>query len=290
MCVRELCFSVFALLAASVAAMASDAELQRFQGKWEVVELVEDGNVIPENAIADWLPSGGRLEIVDNAIITVTPHDEKKEIKLFSIDAAEYPKGIEIRTRDKREVWGIYRFDADRLVICLVDHEDGTRPDGFSARAGSKRMLLTLRSVGRKVAADTRKPDTKETPEPATPAASPGSPRLASDEEVTKTLRDSVWKYQDANGALIISLQADGRFSTVRESTQMRLFQKVFVKAPISNGEWKIQNGKLWMHVRSSVDPTRVNAELPFTLRVVTEKDMIFVDYVGHVGQAVRVR
>ena len=64
-------------------AMASDAELQRFQGKWEVVELVEDGNVIPENAIADWLPSGGRLEIVDNAIITVSPHDEKKEDQTF---------------------------------------------------------------------------------------------------------------------------------------------------------------------------------------------------------------
>lgn len=175
-------------------------------------------------------------------------------------------------------------------MICLVDHEDGSRPDGFSARTGSTRMLLTLRSVGRKFTADIRRPDTKESPEPAPPVPDAGSARLASDEEVTKLLRDSVWKYQDANGALVISLQADGRFSTVRESTQMRLFQKVFVKAPISSGDWKIQTGKLWMHVRSSVDPTRVNAELPFTLRVVTEKDLIFVDYVGHVGQAVRVR
>lgn len=80
MCVRELCFSILALIATPVLAIASDAELGRFQGKWEVIELVEDGNVIPENAIADWLPSGGRLEIVDNAIITVSAHDEKKEI------------------------------------------------------------------------------------------------------------------------------------------------------------------------------------------------------------------
>ncbi len=100
------------------------------------------------------------------------------------------------------------------------------------------------------------------------------------------------------NGTLSIALpvnhQVDSvynsRFSTSRESTQMRLFQKVFVTAPISSGDWKIQNGKLWLHVRSSVDPTRVNSELPFTLRVVTEKDLIFVDYVGHVGQAVRIR
>lgn len=58
------------------------------------------------------------------------------------------PVGIEIRTKDKPEVWGIYRFDANRLLICLVDHEDGSRPDGFSARNGSKRMLLTLKVIG----------------------------------------------------------------------------------------------------------------------------------------------
>ncbi len=291
--VRTLCLFGLIVCAIPVTTFANDAELDRFQGQWEVIELVEDGNVIPHNAIEDWLPSGGRLEIVDNAIISVSHHDQKKEVKVFSIDAAEYPKGIEIRTRDKREVWGIYRFDDDRLIICLVDHEDGSRPDSFSARAGSKRMLMTLRPVGRKIAADTRKPDKIETPDPplkSSPANTPTAPHQASDEELTKLLRDTVWKYQDAQGALVISLSADGHFSTIRENTQMRLFQKVFVRTPISNGDWTIQKGKLWMHVRSSVDPTRVDTRLPFTLRVVTDKDLIFVDYVGHVAQAVKVK
>ena len=83
MCVRELCFSLLALIATPVVAIASDAEIWRFQGKWEIIELVEDGNVIPENAIADWLPSGGRLEIVDNAVITVSAHDEKRRLRSF---------------------------------------------------------------------------------------------------------------------------------------------------------------------------------------------------------------
>jgi len=289
MSIRDSLFSALTILFMPFAAIASDAELQRFQGQWEVIELVEDGHVIPAHSIADWLPSGGRLEIVDDAIISVSPESDRKEVKLFSIDATQYPKGIEIRTRDRREVWGIYRFDAGRLIVCLVDHEDGNRPDTFSAKEGSRRMLMTLRSVGGKVAADEHKPGKTEKSEPAVPSAEVGSARLASDAELTKMLGDSVWKYKDANGALVITLKADSRFSTSRESTQMRLFQKVFVTAPISSGDWKIQNGKLWLHVRSSVDPTRVNSELPFTLRVVTEKDLIFVDYVGHVSQAVRI-
>lgn len=286
--VRGLVFSLVTVLAIPTLATADEEELRRLQGKWEVIELVEDGHVIPQNAIEDWLPSGGRVEIVDNTIVSVSPHDGKREVKVFTIDPSEFPKGIEIRARDQREAWGIYQFDNDRLVICLVDHEDGMRPDNFSAREGSRRMRMTLKPVGRKVAADTKTTDQKDPSEPST--AQPLSPHLASDQEVTSLLRDSVWRYKDAYGALVISLKGNGTFSTVRESTQMRVFQKVFVRAPISCGDWSVKNGKLWLHVQTSVDPTRVNSKQPFTLRVVTEKDMIFVDSVGHVGQAVRVQ
>ncbi len=54
-------------------------------------------------------------------------------------------------------------------------------------------MLLTLRPVRRKVAADVRRPDSKESSEPALPAASTSSARLASDEELTKLLRDLIF-------------------------------------------------------------------------------------------------
>lgn len=299
---------------------AADAELQRFQGKWEVIELVEDGRVIPAVAIEDWLPSGGRLEIVDNAIISVSPHDGKKEVKIFAIDATQSPRGIEISTRDQREVWGIYRFDQDRLVMCLVDHTDGSRPDEFSARTGSKRLLMTLRPVDSNAVQEARRPELRaqlDLPEPLlaptststplalplpeppltvtpTPAPTPvpgtAAPRLLSDSEVTEMLRGTCWRYCDAYGALLLTLHADGRFATTREYTELLLFQKVFVRNMISCGQWTVQNGRLCLHILTSVDPSRVNARVPFTLRVVTEKDLIFVDHLGHVGQAVRVK
>ena len=160
-------------------------------------------------------------------------------------------------------------------------------------------MLLTLRSVGRNVAGDEPKPEARAksaakqsavTTPAIPPVAEAGGARLLSDEELARLLRGSEWRYKDAYGALILSLGADRRFSTTRESTEMRLFQKVFVKAPVSSGEWSIRDGKLWLHVVSSADPARVNAKVAFTLRVVTDKDLIFVDYLGHVGQAVRLK
>lgn len=292
--VKVWCLATLLVSMASLA-MANDAELQRLQGRWEVIELAEDGRVIPPSAIEDWLPSGGRIEIADNAIVTTSPDDGKKQVKVFSVDATQYPKTIEITSRDKREVWGIYKFDNDRLLVCVVDAEDATRPTEFSAKAGSKRMLMTLKPVGRKIAADARKPAVTDKPEGKDPAAAPevstaGLARYLSDDESTKLLRGTTWKYSDAHGGLVITLNSDGGFSTTRESIEMRLFKKVFVKAPVSSGTWSVQKGKLWFHVTASADPERVNTKAPFTLRMITATDLIFVDYVGHVGQAVRVK
>ncbi len=283
------------LIVSASLAIADDAELKRFQGHWQVIELVEDGKVIPPSAIEDWLPSGGKIEIVDNAIVTTSTDDGKKQVRILDVDATQYPKGIEIKSRDKSEVMGIYRFDNDRLLVCVADSEDATRPREFSAKAGSKRMLMTLKPVGRKITADERKPSKTDKPEAKEPADHPepstaGSAKLLSDDEATRLLSGTTWKYNDAHGALVLALNADGGFSTTRESTEMRLFKKVFVRAPVSNGSWSVQKGKLWFHIKSSTDPDRVNVKVPFTLRVITDKDLIFVDYVGHVGQAVRVK
>lgn len=291
----SVCCAVCGLVTLASVTIASEAELKRLQGHWQVIELVEDGKVIPPSAIEDWLPSGGKIEIADNAIVTTSTQDGKKQVRILSVDATQYPKGIEIKSRDQREVWGIYRFDNDRLLVCVADTDDAARPHDFSARAGSKRMLLTLKPVGRKIAADERKPSKSVKPEATEPADHPepstaGSAKSLSDDEATKLLSGTAWKYGDAHGALVLTLNADGGFSTTREATEMRLFKKVFVKAPVSNGSWSVQKGKLWFHIKSSVDPDRLNAKVPFTLRVITEKDLIFVDYVGHVGQAVRVK
>ena len=84
-------------------------------------------------------------------------------------------------------------------------------------------------------------------------------------------------------------MAADGTCSTVREVQQIRLFQKAFVRTPISSGKWSVKNGTLTFTATASVHPDRVNKQFPFTVRSVSERDFIFVDYLGRVGQATKV-
>jgi uncharacterized protein (TIGR03067 family) len=259
-------------------------ELKRFQGHWQVVELAEDGKVIPKEAIKEWLPSGGRAEIVDNAIIFKSPHDGKKFVKIFSVEATKYPKGIEISTPKRKDGWGVYRFDEDRLVICLADPEEAKRPKEFSAEAGSKRMLMVLKRVSVETAI------VKNSPKPLPkPKQSGQAAKILTDIEVTKMLIGS-WKLKDSAGSLYIAFNPDGTFSTVREYQQLRLFHKSFVQTPISSGKWSVKNGNLTAHVTTSVRIERVNQLFSFAIRSISGRDMIFVDQLGRIGSAVKVR
>ncbi len=264
------------LIGGSFAAADQDSDLKQFQGKWEVTELVEDGKVVPKEAIQEWLPSGGKFEIVENAIIFVSPHDGKKQVKLFSLDATQYPKGIDLSTRDKKDGSGIYRFDNGSLIICFSDPDESKRPTEFSAKAGSKHLLMVLHRV-------TERPAVAKI-EPAGTTA-----KVLTDARVAEMLRGS-WRYTDNIGALFVTFNADNTFSTVREVTEIRLFQKFFVQTPVSTGKWSVANGKLTFHILTSVQPDRVNKLFEFNVRSISDGDFIFVDYLGRVGQASRVR
>jgi uncharacterized protein (TIGR03067 family) len=210
---------LLALATLCLDAADKNPELQPFQGRWDVVELVENGHVIPHDAIREWLPSGGHIEIADNAIMYVSPQDGKKHAKVFAIDGTQYPKGFEMVTREKKEAVGIFRFDEGRLVVRLSDPDDGPRPTEFSAKEGSKRMLMVLQ----------RKPDAAEKPTAAAnnPApASAAAAKILTDAELAKMM-PGIWRFKDDAGALIITVNGDGTWSSLREVQEMRLFKKI---------------------------------------------------------------
>ncbi len=267
--------SLFCLLvAASLLGNAKDPDLEHFQGHWEVVELVEDGHVIPHDAVEEWLPSGGRFDIVENSMIFTSHEDGKKHARVFEIDATQNPKGIDLLTREKIEAVGIYRFDGEKLVVCLNADEDGSRPTDFSARKGSKRMLMVLKKTSKSA--------------PRGNHSGPDTPKALTDEDVAKRLPGS-WRHRDDLGALVITLRGNGTWSTIRETQELRLLKKVFVRTPISSGTWTLKNGTLNMLCKSSVYPDRINRTLPFTIRSVTENEMTFIDYYGLLSKAVRI-
>lgn len=276
---------VCGLTIAGPLASAKDGEVERFHGKWKVVELVEDGKVIPEEVISEWLPSGGRFTIAENALQFTDHTDGKKQVKLFTLDETQSPKGIDLQGRDKkRESWGIYKFDGEQLIVCLSDPEDSERPTSFSAKTGSKRMLMTLQRILEKDAA---------TPTPTGPKAISETPdetaRYLTDAESAKAITGT-WRLTDALGGMIVTLSPDGAFSTSRELQELRLFKKTFVQTPISSGTWSVKNGQVLFHVTATTQIDRLNHKYAFSLRSFSATDMIYVDPNGHIGRAIRVK
>lgn len=260
-------------------------ELQEFQGHWQVDSLVENGNVIPKAAIKDWLPSGGRIDIVDNAILFKSHRDGKKHAKIFSVDDTTYPKSIKIISPDEKSSVGIYRFNDGNLVICIVHPDEAKKPEDFSAKTGSKRILMVLKRTTQQA----QEPLTtiKSRTVSAKPKQAGVAARILTDAEVTKRLVGD-WRMKDSVGYLYIKFNANGTFSTVREYQQLRLFHKSFVQTPTSSGTWSVKNGTMTALILSSIRIERVNQLLSFSIRSISNRDMIFVDHWGRIESAVK--
>ncbi len=259
-----------------------DPELSKFQGHWEVTDLVEDGKVIANERIRELLPSGGRAQIIENAIIFRSPTSGKQGAKVFRIEPAKYPKRIEVSASQGKDSWGIYQFDDDKLIICLTDPNEAARPGDFSAEAGSKRMMMVLKRSAEKDSA-TKPPAAAEPQKPQPAQALKG----LTDADLTRMLAGT-WRLNDNAGSLFVTFKANGTVSTVREYQELRLFHRSFVQTPISAGTWSIKNGQLTAHVNRSVEIARVNRLFTFSIRSISATDLIFVDSLGRVVRAAR--
>lgn len=275
--------AVVGVVAAVTSVNAQEDQLKRLRGAWEVIELVEDGKVIPKQAIPEWLPSGGRLEIEENAIVIHSPVDQKKHVRIFAIDATQYPHTITITDAKKDETRGIFRFDENRLIVCLAEAGEKL-PTEFSAKEGSHRILMVLQPA-------------KGIPSPAAaPATPPAKPKtedlpaatVVTDQDITRMLAGA-WRLEDSVGSLYVLFRSNGTFSTTREVQELRLFQRVFVQTPVTAGTWKVERGTIRFTATSSLHPERVGNTFGFAVRSISETDMIYIDYLGHVGRARRV-
>jgi uncharacterized protein (TIGR03067 family) len=298
---RALRLWFFALAFASSSAFAApDPAYQELQGPWQVVELVDNGRVIPADVIPSWLPSGGRMELLDNAIVFTAPKDGQRHARVYSLDATTYPRQINIIEQNKIYGHGIYRMDDGRLIVCLSPPPETPRPMEFSAPEGSRRVLMVLARPKVEPTTPATPAKTVSTttvlnlpPPPAVPAApvAPAAPQpgtqALTNADVQKLLPGN-WKFNDTHGAFYLTLDKKGVFSTYRESVETSAYQKVFRKLPLSSGTWKLNNGQVVLTCTSSVFADRVYKTFPFTIRSVSATDLSFVDYAGNQGKATR--
>ncbi len=290
-------------------------EMQRLQGTWRVVDLVENGQTVPEDQLRAWLPGGGIVDIVDNTLLFKSPVDGHKSTKSFRIDASSYPKKIAIFELDRMTGQGIYEHDGSRLVIC-VSHPPSAVPTDLSAPAGSNRSMLVLVPYNESDPASNQlqlgpppivthqvsasKPTPYPTPQPAaiprpTPQPTPvpvpnqaAAGKILTDEQVKQMLVGK-WRLDDGSGLIDITFDPREVFSSYRFTQPIQTFNQVFVPTPVSSGTWNVQSGRLFLKITSSWRVDLVNSTITFAVRSISPTDAIIEDNLGRVSRAVRI-
>jgi uncharacterized protein (TIGR03067 family) len=113
----------------------AESERAKFQGVWKCVSLEVNGEQVAPGVARQYLYrfKGTHYSVARN---------EKVESKgSFSIDPTKSPALIDLAESTNITIYGIYRFDGDRLTICLHEKK---RPTTFKPPPGPGYLLVVL--------------------------------------------------------------------------------------------------------------------------------------------------
>ena len=126
----------------------TESEIKRvhelFSGNWDILGITEDGNELGPELIRQRFAQGGRVQFGARGIAIVNPKSEERRITTYRVDPSKSPSQIDVTTQFDSVLKGIYKFEGDKLTVCLARHEDGARPTEFEARGGSDRAIFRL--------------------------------------------------------------------------------------------------------------------------------------------------
>lgn len=130
-----------------MAVHAGDAktDIEKFQGKWTVVSLVEEGKAVPATELA------GFEITIEKDIYTATEKGEVVAKYRFKLDPTKKPATIDFtaligKDKEKTTELGIYAFDKDQLKMC-VDETGKLRPNVFEGKGTEKCSVIVLKKV-----------------------------------------------------------------------------------------------------------------------------------------------
>jgi uncharacterized protein (TIGR03067 family) len=113
------------------------SDLQRLQGMWIAHSAEVEGKPLPPEKVV------GSLRFQGNKLSLLMPDGKVDEVSV-TLRFAANPKQIDMVSLDKQKhLRGIYRFDGDRLILC-VDDGNG-RPTDFTTKSGSTRQLMVFK-------------------------------------------------------------------------------------------------------------------------------------------------
>jgi uncharacterized protein (TIGR03067 family) len=120
-------------------AHASVGDLDKLQGKWEIVRLSVDAS----GSAADYLMANakGAVLIIRNNRCGMEGSDKGFPVRL-SIDPSKSPKHLDIEVQDGEPGRGIYKLEGEQLTVCLAGSAGNRRPIAFEVRDGAFTVVL----------------------------------------------------------------------------------------------------------------------------------------------------
>lgn len=282
-----------------------DRDRQLLAGTWRVQAIVDDGQSLSADLIREKIADGGVIKIGVRGISSVSPQSDAKRLWAYRINPAPSPSQIDITTQFDTLLKGIYKFEGDRLLICLAKVEEHARPTSFDAPDGSGQILYKLKMVGEREDSASAAAEPESKPEPrvmvrarqttVTPAPQPApqpAPKPVIDEKarIEQEIRGMLigsWSMTDRKGNLVMVFRPDGSFTSTRTYAKRRLFEPDVVT---SSGIWSYGRGIVSASVQSTNDRDMLGHGIVSRIQSISEDAMVATDNIGQLMTLRKIR
>lgn len=274
-----------AVVAAGLLALPSPADAQippvgtaaasALDGTWQVVSVIDDGQLIGTGVIRDQFVKDGRVRITGNTLVITRPGRVTPREVAFVLNPTATPKTIDLAGAENLGSKGVYMRDGDSLLMCMGGVGSNVRPADFSSQAGTGRILLTLQ----RVAADA--------PLPPVAVVNLPPPPVGGDAALRGQLVGT-WGHQDDHVVVYNTLNPDGTFSSV--TTWKRGFGRMFHEDVRTSGTWKAENGSLVSTVTASTDRDLRGQILALKVYTIGDREVVYTDEQNRLRREWKVR
>ena len=264
----------------------SAGELRRahelLAGNWNILSIVDDGEVLGPDLIRAKFAANGRVQIGTRSVALVSPKSGERRLSAIRIDPSKTPSEVDVTTQFDEVLKGIYQFSGDQLVLCIAKRDEDDRPTVFDAPTGSSDMLFRLKMATAEPA-----------PEPIRAVAEPArksvdSSKEENDEQIKQRIAGS-WTLDDWQGNLTLVFRTNGTFVATRtwRSGLKRLFEG---NTTTSEGRWTYSRGLLDALITSTMDPKLLSRSYNYWVQSVGDNTLVVKNLFGELRTARRLR
>ncbi len=300
------------LVLALLATGASGQDVGRLEGTWEIISLIDNGQLVGSQSIKEQFASDSKLVFRKNTITVNNPG--KKQQVAYVIDST-VPGTIDLAGVEKLGSKGIYALNGDILTLCFGPPESSQRPTSFTSGVGGQRLMVVLHKVTPPAALPVSLPantgtetiigpngsvttvaagstivvlQPQSSPSPAPTMPTPPAPVVrsipflptAAAPVFTREQIIGTWGHQDNERIETITFNPDNSFSG--SITWKPGFLRTFRQPEKHSGTWLLTDKTITLRITASTDAKHENNQvLSMRLDRINEYEMLFLDQEG---------